>query len=30
MAVSMASGLRPMAASVWLGWPRPQALADET
>ena len=30
MAVSMASGLRPMAASVWLGWPRPEALADET
>ena len=30
MAVSMASGSRPMAASVWLGWPRPQALAEET
>ena len=26
----MASGSLPMAASVWLGWPRPQALADET
>ena len=30
MAVSMASGSRPIAASVWLGWPRPQALAEET
>ena len=30
MAVSMASGSRPMAARVWLGWPRPQALAEET
>ena len=30
MAVSMASGSRPIAASVWLGWPLPQALADET
>ena len=30
MAVSMASGSRPIAASVWLGCPLPQALADET
>ena len=30
MAVSTASGSLPMAASVWLGWPRPQALAEET
>ena len=30
MAVSMDSGSLPMAASVWLGWPRPQALAEET